>query len=112
MFSVRTFLCLCWKILVILDEITDVVTCRKRKNTLVGRGVKIIVKWRTDKDKERERKVTFQKRQDKQVSNLLLNINLLGNYFSCTFKAQVIKNKDAPSKGTPILSITRQVKGI
>lgn len=93
------------------NSVTDLVTCRKRKNRLVGRGVKIIVKLRTDKDRERERKMTFQKRQDKQVNNLLLNINLLGNYFSCTFKAQIIKNKDVPSKGTPILSTTRQVKG-
>lgn len=78
---------------------------------LVGRGVEIIVKLRTDKDRERERKMTFQKRQNKQVSNLLLNINLLGNYFSRTFKAQIIKNKDVPSKVKPILSITREVKG-
>lgn len=93
------------------NYVTELVTRRKRKNTLVGRGVKIIVKLRTDKDRERERKTTFQKRKDKQEGNLLLNINFLGNYFSCTFKAQIIKNKDVPSKGTPLLSITRQVKG-
>lgn len=82
------------------NYITDLVTCSERKSTLGGRGVQIIVKLRTDKDRERERKMTFQKIQDMQVSNLLLKINLLGNYFSCTFKAQIIKNKNAPCSAT------------
>lgn len=49
------------------NYITDLVTHRKRKNMLVGRGVEIIVKSRTDKDRERERKMTFQKKT-KQAS--------------------------------------------
>jgi len=61
------------------NYITDLVTCRKRKNTLVGRGVKIFLKFRTDKARERERKMMFQKNQDKHVNNLLLNTNILGN---------------------------------
>lgn len=112
MFSVRTFLCLLkYTCNFGPNYMTHLVTCRKRKNTLVGRVVKITVKLRTDKDREKERKMPLKKRQDKQVSNLLLDINLLINYFSCNFKAQVTKKKHVPSKRTPILSINRQMKG-
>lgn len=45
--------------------VTDLVTCRK--NRLVGRDVKIIVKLITDKDRQRERKVTFQIKISKQA---------------------------------------------
>lgn len=43
------------------NYVIDLVTWRKRKNTLVGRVVKITVKLRTDR-KEKE-KMSFQKRQ-------------------------------------------------
>lgn len=83
MFSVRTFLRLLkYTCNFGPNYMTDLVTCRKRKNTLVGRGVKITVKLRTDKDREKERKMPLKKREDKQVSNLPLDINLLINYFS------------------------------
>lgn len=61
------------------------------------------------KTKKKKEKLYFKKK-DQKISNLLLNISFLENYFSCTFKAQIIKNKDVASKGTPNISITRQVK--